>query len=88
MEMILNNKPEIMTASIQAVWDEENGYWLVRVIQKDARTYNSGEYKFINTEENFKISACDEFVLASALLKANGINVKELFDGENPIVEE
>ena len=83
--MNLNNKSEVMTANIQAVWDEENGYWLVTVNQEDIKTLASGENRLIKTKENLKISACDEFVLASALLYANGINVKELYLGATRI---
>lgn len=86
--MKLNDRPEIMSALVQAIWNEEKGYWTVRIKQNEIRTFCSGDYKLIEMSDEVKVSACDEFVLASALLHTNGINVKELFEGENPIVEE
>lgn len=80
------NTYSIMLASAQAIWNPTDGCWDVVVTQSDCI---EGQLEFSQRVNKVKVRDCDEYVIADALLDANGISVKSLYDSiDNPIVGE
>jgi hypothetical protein len=86
----MGEQPTTMTVFAQAVWNPIEGYWEVSLISSETNTTQpSGRYSFMQTSHTIKVADCDEFVIADALLHANGINVQTLYNAtENPIVKQ
>jgi hypothetical protein len=87
-EMEMGGQPHVMTVMAQAVWNPL-GYWEVTITQSESGTvFPKKEYSFWQNTQEIKVRDCDEFVFADALLHANGIKVKDLYEvAENPILE-
>lgn len=77
------NKIEVKAT---AIFNEEKGCWEVSVEQTDNFINLNGEQCTLTRNNNVNVLCCDELVVANAILHANGIIVKDLYDGENPIV--
>ena len=86
----IGEQPITMTVFAQAVWNPTEGCWEVSLTSSETDIVQpSGQYSFMQTSHNIKVADCDEFVIADALLHANGINVQTLYNAtENPIVKQ
>lgn len=66
--------PEMKTAFAQAIWDKEKGRWKVSLVLNEiARLAATNEQVFVQDAHEFEIEDCDEWVIADAILEANGI---------------
>ena len=85
----LGNQPYTMTVFAQAVWNAEEGYWEVDIVQNETNHCCIIEkYSMCQTVHHVAVEDCDEFIIADALLHANGIMVQELYQcHDNPIVK-
>lgn len=70
----------------KAIFNEEKVCWEVSVEQIDNFENLNGEPCTMTTNHNVDVLCCDEFVVANAILHANGIDLESLYDGHNPIV--
>lgn len=61
------NRDKIMTAMVEAVWNDEKEIWEVHIIQED---------RGIVRVDDINIYDCDEWVIPRAVALANGIEVK------------
>lgn len=78
--------PSIMLVSAQAIWNPVDECWDVVISQNDCF---EGQLEFSQRVNKVKVRDCDEFVIADALLHANGYDVKTLHNSEDdPIVKE
>jgi hypothetical protein len=84
----VGSQPNTMTVIAQAVWNPL-GYWEVTVTQTETSTVlPKKEFSLSQRTQQVKVRDCDEFVIADALLHANGIDIKNLYEiAENPILE-
>lgn len=84
----MGEQPITMTVFAQAVWNHTEGCWEVSLVSNETNVIQpSGRYSFMQSSHTIKVADCDEFVIADALLHANGINVQSLYNStENPIV--
>lgn len=78
------NTYSIMLVSARATWNPTDGCWDVVITQSDCI---EGQLVFSQRVNKVKVRDCDEFVIADALLHANGVGVKALYNSEDdPIV--
>ena len=70
----------------KAIFNEETQCWEVSIEQVDNFENLIGEFCTTTINENVKVLCCDEFVVANAILHANGINLENLYNGHNPII--
>lgn len=87
-EFSMGEQPITMTVFAQAVWNPTEVCWEVSLISNETNVVHpSGKYGFMQSHHAIKVADCDEFVIADALLHANGINVQSLYQSvDNPIV--
>ena len=86
-EYELSDKPLTMTVFAQATWNTEKGCWEVEIVQTETGHYGiHRDFSMLQSTHHVEIEDCDEFVIANALLHANGIEVQLLYQtGYNPI---
>lgn len=84
-----DDHPCTITVTAQAVWNPEKGIWEVDILQNETRYSALGDhYDFVQSVHHVEVEDCDEYVIADALLEANGINVQSLYNSpDNPIVK-
>ena len=85
----LGDQPHTMTVFAQATWNAEKGCWEVDIVQSETNHCGIIEkFSMGQTTHHVEVEDCDEFVIADALLHANGIMVQELYQcHDNPIVK-
>ena len=85
----LGGQPHTMTVFAQATWNEEKGCWEVDIVQNETNHCGLVEkYTMFQTVHHVEVEDCDEFVIADALLHANGLSVKALFQSDtDPIIK-
>ena len=73
-------QPFTITVFAQATWNDDKGGWEVNIVQNETNNRCiDGKFYMSQTTHCVEVADCDEFVIADALLHANGINVKEIF---------
>lgn len=73
-------QPYTMTVFAQATWNDDKKCWEVNIVQNETNhRYVDKKFYMSQTTHYVEVVDCDEFVIADALLHANGINVKELY---------
>ena len=82
MKHINWEQPHIQQVFGQAVWNSEKGMWEVKLILTDMiHTADSKEYLTIQSNFEADVEECNEFVLPTAILQANGIIAEEIIEG-------
>ena len=73
-------QPDTMTVFAQATWNDDKKCWEVDIVQNET-SHRCIDEKFYmsQTTHHVEVFDCDEFVIADALLHANGINVKAIY---------
>ena len=75
-------QPHIQQVFGQAVWNPEKGMWEVALtLTNMVHTAVSKEYLTIQSNFEADVEVCDEFVLPTAILQANGIKAEEIIRG-------
>ena len=78
------NTPSVIFVSTQAIWNPADECWDVVITQNECFR---GNFEFSHRVDQVKVRDCDECVIADALLYANGIGVKALYNSkDDPIV--
>ena len=75
-------QPHIQQVFGQAVWNPEKRMWEVKLVLTDmVHTAVSKEYLTIQSNFEADVAACDEFVLPTAIIQANGFKATEIIKG-------
>ena len=74
-------QPHIQQVFGQAVWNPEKGMWEVKLTLTDMVHTNFDKYVTIQTNFEVDVRACDEFVLPTAIIQANGFRAEEIIEG-------
>lgn len=69
-----------MTVNAVAIWNEETGNWEVKIDEcyESDTQFADGKYHKIEKTSVQNISNCDEYVIAWASLKHNGIDTEKI----------
>ena len=75
-------QPHIQQVFGQAVWNTEKCAWEVKLVLTNM-TRNAVTKEYITIQSNFEtdVRACDEFVLPTAIIQANGYKADEILEG-------
>lgn len=75
-------QPHMQQIFGQAVWNPEKGMWEIKLILTDMiHTAVSKEYLTIQSNFEADVAVCDEFVLSTAIIQANGFKAEEIIEG-------
>jgi hypothetical protein len=74
-------QPHIQQVFGQAIWNPEKGAWEVTLTLTDMVHTNLKEYLTVQTNFEVDVEACDEFVLPTAIIQANGFRAEEILEG-------
>ena len=79
----------IQTLFAQAVWNQEEGCWNVLLnLTESGECSLDGVYTTSTRMGVVKVSDCDEFAIADALLDFNGIDLKKLYNSNQDFILE
>lgn len=71
----IGEQPDMMNINAQAIWNDNKECWEVNIISTNARTTVDGQYTVYQNTYSANVNICDEYVIATALLDMNGIDV-------------
>lgn len=75
-------QPHIQQVFGQAVWNPEKRMWEVKLVLTDmVHAAVTKDYLTIQTNFEVDVAACDEFVLPTAIIQANGFKATEIITG-------
>lgn len=74
-------QPHIQQVFGQAVWNPKKEMWEVALTLTDMVHTNTKNYLTVQGSFEADVEACDEFVLPTAIIQANGFRATEIIKG-------
>ena len=81
MKHIEWERPSIQQVFGQAVWNPEKEMWEVALTLTEMVYTNTKNYLTVQKNFEVDVKACDEFVLPTAIIQANGFKATEIIKG-------